>query len=148
MNSGHSGLFPIVDNAARLATPPTPLSVCTGQKPPPAGTQVPPVRDPFLNSFGVSAGSPSSLRAHEHPPRTSTAPVEQAIPTLPVEPVVTPQPSVNVTGVSALRRADDLLLSSSRTGSEPRAPVDTQSMAQRKPLLATFRLRAIIPHHR
>ena len=54
--------------------------------------------------------------------------MEQAIPSLPVEPVVTPQPSVNVTGVYARRHAYDSLLSSSRTGSEPRAPVDPQSM--------------------
>ena len=68
------------------------------------------------------------MRAHEHPVRIPSAPVEQAIPTLPFEPVVTPQPSVNVTGVSARRHADDSLLSSRRTGSEPSAPVDPQLM--------------------
>ena len=111
-----------------LSFPAHTLSVGTGQKPPPAGTQVPPARDPFLNSSGVSAGSPLSLRAHEYLLRTSTASVEQAIPTLPVEPGVTPLPPVNITGVSARRRADDSLLSSNRNGSEPRAPVDPQSM--------------------
>ena len=124
MNGGHSGLFPIAEDSASLAPP----DVDTGQKPPSAGTQVPPVRDSFLNSSELSAGSPSSLRAHEHPLRTSTAPVEQVIPTLPVEPVVTPQPSVNATGVSARRRVDDPLFSPSRTGSEPPAPVDPQLM--------------------
>ena len=83
MNGGHSGLFPITEDSARLATPQTPSGVSTGQKPPPAGNQVPPVRDPFLNSSGVSAGSPLALRAHEHPPRTSTTAVEQVIPTMP-----------------------------------------------------------------
>ena len=78
------------------------------------------------NSPGVSAGSPSSLCAHEHPLRTFTA--SRAIPTLPVEPVVIPQPPVNVTGASAHRRGDETLVSSSRTGSEPRAPVYHQSM--------------------
>ena len=128
MNGGHSGLFPITEDSARLATPPRLPDVSTGQKPPPAGTQGPPIRGPFLNSSGVSAGFPLSLRAREHSPRTSTAAVKQAIPTLPVEPTVTPQPSVNVTGVSACRRAGDSLLSSSRIGSDPRAPVDPQSM--------------------
>ena len=91
MNGGHSSLFPIAEDSASLATPPTPSGVDTGQKPPPAGTQVPPIRDPFSNS---SAGSPSSLRAHEPPLRTSTASVDQAIPTLSAESVVTPQPPV------------------------------------------------------
>ena len=90
-----------------------------------------PVRDPFLNWSGESAGAPS-LRAYEHPLRTSTASVEQAIPTLPVEPVVTSQPPVNVTGVSARRRADDSLLSTSKTGYDFRAPVDPQSMGSER----------------
>ena len=135
MNGGHSGMFPIAKDSASLAAPPTPSGVGTGQKPPPAGTQMPPVRDPFLSSSGVSAGSPWSLCDHEHPPWTSTAAVEKAIPTLPVEPVVTPQPSANVPGVSVRRRADDSLLSSSRTGSEPRAPDDPQSIGAER---ATF----------
>ena len=92
MNGGYSGMFPIVEDSASLATPLISSGVSREQKSPPAGTQVLPARDPFLNSSGVSAGSASPLRAHEHPIQTSTASVEQVIPTLPVKPVVTPQP--------------------------------------------------------
>ena len=67
------------------------------------------------------------------PPDFHGAAVKQAIPTLPVETVVTPQPSVNVTGVSARRRADDSLLSPRGTGSEPRAHVEPQSMGAEIP---------------
>ena len=135
MNGGDSGLFLFAEDSASSATPPTPSGVGTGQKPLAAGTQVPPVRDPFLDSSGVSAGSLSSLRAREHPPPPDFhgAAVKQAIPTLPVETVVTPQPSVNVTGVSARRRADDSLLSPRGTGSEPRAHVEPQSMGAEIP---------------
>ena len=125
--------IPYREDPASLATPRTPSGVGTGQKPRPASTPVPPARDPCLNSSGVSAGSPSSLRLNEHPLRTSTASEEQAMPTLPVEAVVSPRPPVNATGVSARRRADDSPLSSSRTGSEPRALVDPQSMGAERP---------------
>ena len=47
MNGEHSGLFPIAEDLASSARSPTPSGVGTGQKPPPAGPQVPPVRDPF-----------------------------------------------------------------------------------------------------
>ena len=43
VNDGHSDLFPIAEDSASLATPLTPSGVGTGQKPPPAGIQVPTV---------------------------------------------------------------------------------------------------------
>ena len=48
MNIGHYGMFPIAEDSASLATPPTSLGVGTGQKPPLAGIQVPPARDPIF----------------------------------------------------------------------------------------------------
>ena len=60
--------------------------------------------------------------------------VKQALPTLPVESVVTPQPLVNVTGLPACCRAGDSLLSSSRNSSEPVFPGDLWPMgAERAP---------------
>ena len=59
MNGGRSGLFPVAEDPASLVTPPTSSGVGTRQKTPSASTQVPPTRDPFLKSSGVSAASPS-----------------------------------------------------------------------------------------
>ena len=95
------------------------------------------------------AGLLSSMRAHGYPLRTSMVSAQQALPTLPVEPVVTLQPPVNVARLLCRRRADDSLLSSGRNSSEPVAPAGFRSMsAQGEPLEAIFCLRSIKPPSR
>lgn len=107
---------------------------------------MPLARDWFLNSSRMPARSPSSLRCPRASPSGfhDVSRTEQALPTLPVDPVMIPQPPVNITGLLACRRADDSLLSPSRSSFEAVAPADFRSMGGRETesLLASFRLRA------
>ena len=84
-------------------------------------------RDPFVKLSGPSAGSPLILCARAHLLRASTVSIEHALPTLPIESVVTPHPPANVTGLLAHRRADDSVISSTRNSPEPVSPVDVRS---------------------